>query len=277
MILIFSTAKQKLVYQIPAFLEGPEMDGGSEERTSGCEIYDLTSPALPQTTKAESSPTTPPSKRPTRPFVYRGESIVMYKPRGGTGSGQSSGTPLTDTQRRYLNYLKNALANGKIRATVIHGRPVQSVKSINKSNQNNGNTQTTSSIKAPMRPVQVKPRAGIPLLKNSGFDVSTWLQILRKWSAGQTGNQGQLPQGGSNQNNFPQGGSPHGGSNQYNFPQGGSPQRASNQNNPQGGAPLLLSTHDEDNSGTVSQVKKFIAWPVKDLKSKVGKSSSLHG
>ncbi|XP_062411421.1 basic salivary proline-rich protein 1-like [Sardina pilchardus] len=232
-----------------------EMDYGSEERGTGCEIVELTTinyqdPPLADTTTTLSdvtkSPTasvrktTPQTERPKRPLVYRGESLVVYMPKRGKESQQNSNSKvLTETLRRDLNSLKIALEQGKIRARVIHSRPLQPVKSVSKPNQSNDNTAQEQTS---MRVMKANPASGIPMPRNGELNLANWLQSLQNWYAGQAGNQGpspnRPPQSGSNQNNFPQGGSPQSGPNQNNFPQGGYPQSGSNQNNfPQGGSP----------------------------------------
>lgn len=212
---------------IPAFPEASEMDFGSEERSSGCGYYNLTTPA-PLPTKINVVTTTLQPKTPIRPVVYRGEFKVLYMPSGAMESVQNSGT---EAQRRHLNSLKNALANREIRPIEIRGGSSQFIK------PNSENTQTK-----PPTTVQGDPVSPTPNSRNVESDLSKVLtQALRKWIEQQTGNQGpfqnQLPQRGSNQNNSPQGASPQGGSNQNNFPQDVSPQSGSNQNNfAQGGS-----------------------------------------
>lgn len=223
LIYIFSTGKQILVDHIQAFPEASEMDFGSEERTSGCGYYNLTTPA-PLPTKINVDTTLQP-KTPIRPVVYRGEFKVLYMPSGAMESVQNSGT---EAQRRYLNSLKNALANREIRPIEIRDGSSQFFK------PNSENTQIKPPTTAQGDPT---PNSG-----NVESDLSKVLvQALRKWIEQQTGNQGpsqnQLPQRGSNQSNSPQGASPQGGSNQNNFPQGVSPQSGSNQNNFAQGGP----------------------------------------
>ncbi|KAG5285761.1 hypothetical protein AALO_G00007160 [Alosa alosa] len=240
--------------------EDPEMDHGSEERGSSCEISDLTTkdPPVVSTTTASvvtKSPTA--SVRTTRqtesskpPFVYRGEPLVIYMPKGGKESAQNSNKALTETLKRKMYSLKTALDKGEIQAIVIHSRRLQPMKSVWKPNQNNG---YTSQVETSMRVMKANPASAIPMPRNGELNIANWLQSLQNWYARRAGNQGpspnRPPQSGSNLNNFPQGGSPQSGSNQNNFPQGGSPQSGSNQNNfPQGVIPLSLinlSTHDE--------------------------------
>ena len=237
----------------PPFLESSEMDVESEERSSGCEIHELTTKEAPlslATLSATTEPptayvstTTPKTTRSTRPFVYRGESLMIYMPRGGKESPQNSGsTALTEAQRRYLDILKTAIMRAEIKATVVHGRRLQPIKPERKPNQNN----TGQTSNKPLKRMMANPASPIPMPRNGEFDQSSWLQSLQNGRASQAGNQGPS-----------QNGSPQSGSNQNNLPQGGSPQSLAS-----------LSTRDKSISGTVSKAKNLIAWPMKDFRSK---------